>query len=61
LIFLGGYILKNAWDVEYTDAFEAWWGGLDNVALLEIAFSEIKVRVIVFLRLPYKGGGKYLG
>jgi hypothetical protein len=36
LIFLRGYIPSMAWDVEYTDEFEAWWVGLDEGEQIDI-------------------------
>jgi hypothetical protein len=35
-IFLGGYIPSMAWDVEYTDEFEAWWVDLDEAEQIDI-------------------------
>jgi hypothetical protein len=36
LIFLGGYIPSMAWEVEYTDEFEAWWIDLDEEEQIDI-------------------------
>ena len=36
LIFPGGYIPFMAWEVEYTDEFEAWWVGLDEEEQIDI-------------------------
>jgi len=36
LIFLGGYIPSMAWEVEYTDEFEAWWIGLIEEEQIDI-------------------------
>jgi len=35
-IFLGSYIPSMAWEVEYTDEFEAWWVGLDEEEQIDI-------------------------
>ena len=37
MTFLGGYIPSMAWEVEYTDEFEAWWIGLDEEEQIDIA------------------------
>jgi hypothetical protein len=36
LIFLGGYIPSMAWEVEFTDEFEAWWDSLDAGEQIDI-------------------------
>ena len=36
MIFLGGYIPSMAWEVEYTDEFEAWWVGLKEEEQIDV-------------------------
>jgi hypothetical protein len=36
-IFHNGYIPSMAWEVEYTDEFEAWWDALDEGEQIDIA------------------------
>jgi hypothetical protein len=36
IIFPGGYIPSMAWNVEYTDEFEAWWVGLNEGEQIDI-------------------------
>jgi hypothetical protein len=36
MIFLGGYIPSMAWEIEYTDEFEAWWVSLEEQEQIEI-------------------------
>lgn len=35
-IFLIGYIPSMAWDVEYTEVFDGWWGGLDESEQIDV-------------------------
>jgi len=42
-IFLLGYIPSMAWEVEYTDEFEAWWNTLTSEEQVEI---DAKVRLL---------------
>ena len=46
-----------AWDVEYTDAFEAWWKSLDEDEQASVAASvELIEKVGPNLRFPHSSG-----
>jgi len=43
IIFHKGYVVCIAWEVEYTDEFEAWWNGLTEEEQIEL---DAKVRLL---------------
>jgi hypothetical protein len=63
VVFLRGYIPSMAWEVEYTDEFEAWWVGLDEDEQIDVdAVVGLLAERGPHLPYPYSSdvkGGRY--